>query len=318
MNRALLRIPALVPVALLLAAPGSANISRPLTSLTVSASGGHFLGNDTALVVDLDLRADRSAPRQITIHAPARFALHPERSPGSPIGSANLEVRDGQMFTNNYVGTVAVAGSEVAPPCNVSNPVATWIVRAKRGRDLLELPISLVSDNGLRLEICPPTDVNLASLTLALSDLFPPRTPGNYEWHAIVTPRSGPAYELRAAIPVPHVLTLRGHYNAGAHTAVLTGTLRAHGHPRARATIVITRLDRTAVPLAFHDAWTAVANTTNSGSFRVTVPLPHTQGFIATALPTVNTCPPTTLVRPTCRSTSVSGIDSDPVTITVP
>lgn len=312
MTRGLLRITALASVALTLAASSSAAPARPLTSFTVSATGGHFVGNDGALVLAFDLQADASAPQRLTIQVPKRFVLYPERTEGSPVGSARLELREGG-FVNDYGAAIAVAGAGVAPACGVGNPLATWVIAATIAGGRLELPISLVSANGvLRLELCPPAQLNLASLFLALDDIFLPRTPGNYEWRAAVTPRSGPAYELRAAVPVPHVLTMGGRYDASRRTAVLTGTLRAHGHPRAGVTVVVTRLDRTAVPLAFHDTWIAATRTTAAGSYRVTIPLTRTRGFIAAALPTVRAC------ASACRSTTVSGIESDPITVSVP
>jgi hypothetical protein len=156
------------------------------------------------------------------------------------------------------------------------------------------------------------------SLALTLADILPPNTPGNYAWHATVTPRSGKPYELRAAVPVPHVLTLRGRYDVATHKAVLTGTLRANGHTRAGVTIAITRLDRTAVPLTFHDEPVALTATTSSGSFRVTLRMPSTRGFIASALPALRPCIGNQRTPPPCRSSTVSGIQSDPITVSVP
>jgi hypothetical protein len=291
-----------------------------LSTLTVEPSGGHFSSDHRRLSVVVDLRGETAAPGRISIHAPRQFQLGPERDEGAPVGLAEVYLRNGSGPLLRYTGTIAAAPTDVAVACSTDAIAGAWIIRASVGAKKLALPIALASGDGTRLDLCPATGQRIAALVLSLVGVVPPATPGSYRWSAFVTPRFHPdaAYELRAVVPVPHVLTLRSSYRADTRTAVLTGTLRAHGKPRQRAEIDILRLDRTAVPLAFYDDWDAFVSTTDRGTYRVAIPLGRTQGFIASTPPTVKRCSGASTAPAGCETITVAGTESDPVTVSVP
>jgi hypothetical protein len=236
------------------------------------------------------------------------------------VGYAEIYLRNGSGPLLRYTGTISAAPTAVAVACATDAIAGAWIIRAAHGTKKLELPIALASGNGTRLDVCPAAGQRIAALALSLTYVRPPATPGSYAWSTIVTPRSKPevAYELRAIVPVPHVLTLRGSFLPGVDLARLTGTLRAHGKPRQQAEIDIVRLDRTVVPLAFYDSWDGVVGTTQRGGYTIYLPQIRTQGFVASTPPTVKRCSAPSAAPAGCKTVTTAGTESDPVTVSVP
>ena len=275
-----LQLVALGALALASAAPahGTAELST-LSTLTVEPRRGSFDG-DRRLSVVLDLRGETAAPGRISIHAPRQFQLDPQRHEGAPVGHAEIHLRNGRGPLLRYAGTISAAPTDAAvmAACSPDEVAGAWIIRASRGGKTLQLPVTLASGTGTRLDLCPPAGLNVAAVVLSLADVRTPAAPGSYAWRAVVTPRSKPgaAYELRAIVPVPHVLTLRGRFVSELDLAHLTGTLRARGKPRQRTEIQIVRLDRTVVPLAFNDSWDGFVRTTERGAFTIYLPQTRT------------------------------------------
>lgn len=301
-------------------ARGTADPPTPST-LTVEPFGGHFASDPVRLAVIVDLRGEKAGPGRISIHAPKQFWLEPDRAEGLPVGRAEIYLRNGLGPPLRYAGTISAAPLAVATGCSSDELVGVWMIRAFRGAKLLQLPIEIASVDGTtRLDLCPGTGNSVAAVALSLVDIRAPVAPGSYAWRAFVTPRFDPdaAYELRSIVPVPHVLTLRGTYRSGSQRTVLTGMLRAYGKPRQRTEIDIVRLDRTAVPLAFHDSWDAVVRTTDRGTYSVALPLARTQGFVASTPATIKRCTGPSAAPAGCKTTTFAGTESDPITVSVP
>ena len=320
-------------------------------ALTVGVFGGNFASGGQTLDLTVDLVGQTSRPGRISLYAPNRFQLQPSRDPGSPVGQAFLFARNPASAATSftvYSGPISAepvdAASEVAAQaCSPGSHTAIWLLHLRHKTQTLDVPIYLaptVSGDppgaSLKLELCPPIasgakpdpSAAFASLVLSLADLEPPATPGSYQWRAIVTPLqadpatfdTAAAYELRARFLVPHVLTLRGRYLSAAHQARLTGTLRAAGRPQPHAIVELIQLNRTITahgPL-FHDTTAAFAETRRDGSYAITVPLHATRGFVAGSPPTLSACTGTSAAPAGCRSTTTAGIESDPITVSVP
>jgi hypothetical protein len=321
MRARLIQIVVLGALALVVVGAAQGTAAPPiLSTLTVEPHGGHYADDQRRLSVIVDLRGETAAPGRISIQAPQQFRLGPERTEGAPVGHAEIYLRNGSGPLLRYTGTISAAPIEAAAACSTEAIAGAWIIRVSLGPKKLELPIAIAAGNGTRLDVCPVAGQRVAALVLSLVGVRPPATSGSYRWSAFVSPRFDPdgAYELRAVVPVPHVLTLRGSYRPETRRAVLTGTLRAHGKPRQRTEVDILRLDRTAVPLAFYDFWDAFVSTTDRGTYRVAVPLVRTQGFVASTPPVVKRCSGPSTVPGGCKTVTTAGTESDPVTVSVP
>jgi hypothetical protein len=320
-GRRLLQLVALGALALVAAGTARGTAVPPIPStLTVEPRGAHYANDQHRLSIVLDLSGETTAPGRISIHAPRQFQLGPQRTEGAPVGRAEIYLRNGSGPRLRYAGTISAAPTDAAVSCSSDAIAGAWMIRASLGAKKLQLPIAIASVNGTRLDLCPAAGQRISALVLSLELVRPPATPGSYRWSALVTPRSDShgAYELRAVVPVPHVLTLRGSYRPETRRAVLTGTLRSRGKPRQRAEVDIIRLDRTAVPLAFYDSWDGFVNTTARGTYSIALPLVRTQGFVASTPATVQRCSGPSTAPAGCRTTTIAGTESDPVTVSVP
>ncbi len=134
------------------------------------------------------------------------------------------------------------------------------------------------------------------------------------------TPLPEQAFELRSLVPVPQTLTLRGRYAPAARRVTLSGTLREAGKPVAGARVSITKLVRTVLPtgIVFNDAEIGVVRTTAAGAYRFVARLKRTAGFIATTDPRLMPCSESGFSAVGCRSQTVAGTQSEPITISVP
>jgi hypothetical protein len=341
----------LLVLILALPASGQTGAYPDPPAFTVGVFGGNFASGGPTLDLTVDLTGQTSRPGRISLYAPNHFQLWPNRDPGSPVGKAFLFARNppsaATAFTV-YSGPISAelidAAAEVAAQaCSLGSHTAIWLLHLKHKTRTLDIPVYLAPTGSgdppgtmLKLELCPPIasgakpdpSAAFASLVLSLADLEPPATPGTYQWRAIVSPlqaddatlNAAAAYELRARFLVPHVLTLRGRYLPAAHQARLTGTLRARGHPQPRAIVELVELNRTITahgPL-FHDTTSAFTETRRDGTYAITVPLQATRGFVAGSPPTLTACTGPSVAPTGCRSTTTAGIQSDPVTVSVP
>jgi hypothetical protein len=181
----------------------------------------------------------------------------------------------------------------------------------------------------VEFDLCPPsTGPAIVALILRLNGLEPPWTPAHFLWRALVTPfdaagalRPDREYEVQALVPVPHVLTLRSTLVAAGHDVRLAGTLRVDHHAEARATVIVTKLDRLITPhgIVFRDAPMRVAVTDSAGRYATHLSLSRTLGFVAATTPTTAACGHVAAAPPGgCISVTRSGIESEPLTVSVP
>lgn len=98
-----------------------------------------------------------------------------------------------------------------------------------------------------------------------------PTATGVYTWRAFVTPLDSTGspfpdstYELRAIVPVPHVLHVRTSYLVRSRTLVVSGRVTAAGGPDAGADVEIFQTDDVRQPLYFDGVTGA------DGTFRFT------------------------------------------------
>src|SRR4051794_26674777 len=185
---------------------------------------------------------------KLTLFVPSGFELYPQRPEGSPVGSARIRIvdeSDSSLTLANVEGEISSqAVASVAPTtaasCAVDSYSALWSLQVKILGQRVVVPIfvgpAAAGDppgSGLKLELCAPTltgDVAaerlpVMAVTLAFPGIEAPQPRGNYVWRAFVTPLSSDrrtlatdaTYELRAIVPVPHTLTLRGRYISRSH-----------------------------------------------------------------------------------------------------
>ena len=316
----------------------SGDAGPPRGALLVQAFGGNFSLENRELDVTVDLTGEKLPPGRIAIDVPPRFPLEPDRPAGSPVGQAYLFARTAGGRLTEYAGPIGAEpldgpASAAAQACNARPHTGVWLARLRRGTHEVDLPLYLAAAPSgaaeLGIDLCPPpgSGLTIAAVVVSLAGIDLPKTPGTYTWRAFVVPEAAggqprPAgeYELRSLVVVPHVLILRGAYDPVTRLARLTGSLRLSGRPQRRATVLITRLDRTITPHgpSFHDAPEAVLQTTLSGTFAVTVPLSSTKGFVAGTPATAGRCGSRGPTPAGCEGQTRAGVASEPITLGVP
>jgi len=80
--------------------------------------------------------------------------------------------------------------------------------------------------------------------------LTPPSAAGQYLSHAFLTPPgptgapdAGATAEAQFLDPIPHSLTVKAHYDAKSHAAVISGRVTELGKPQAGAVVDLQRAD---------------------------------------------------------------------------
>ena len=338
-------------VALLLVGLGGA--SAATTSRTALASGeGAWLVVDPlgGEYPELDLSlsfGDGAPPARLVLYAPSGFALYPERPAGSPIGQAEAFAADGSFGIGDaalLAGPIAAAENrpDAAPGCGGADRLALWELRLSLLGQPLDMPIAVSRpgpgappDAALQLELCLPTlpaangallPINL--LRISLDELEAPAARGSYLWHAFVTPvapdKHSPlpekTYELRALLPLPHLLTLHGRYESRSRKALLHGRLTGAGQAQAGVRVEFIRLVRRVTPrgVVYRDSYAGSVRTGANGSFTLKTALRRTAGFVAVVHDSLGRCRGASLAPGGCSSTSTTGTQSEPITISVP
>jgi hypothetical protein len=206
----------------------------------------------------------------------------------------------------------------------------------------LEVPIAISTAGpdapegaALRLDFCLPrlpaangALLPINQLRISLDELEAPTARGSYVWHAFVTPvapdRRTPlqdkTYELRALVPVPHLVTLRGRYDGKKHAALLHGRVTAAGEAQAGVRVWFVRLVRRVTPrgVIFDDSEVGSVRTSSSGRFTFKAPLRRTAGFVAVVHDVLGRCRGASSAPGGCASTSTTGGESEPVTVSIP
>ena len=340
-------------LALVLLLAGAGGTSAATTSRTALASGDGAwmvvdpLGGDYP---ELDLSisfGDGAPPARLVLYVPTGFALYPQRPAGSPIGQAMAFAADGSFGIGDaalLTGPIAAAENrpDAAPGCGPADRLGLWQLRLSLLGQPLDVPIAVSqpgpgapADAALQLELCLPTLpaangalLPLNQLRISLDELEAPTARGSYQWHAFVTPvapdKHSPlpekTYEVRALLPLPHLLTLHGRYEPKSHKALLRGRLTGAGQAQGGARVEFIRLVRRVTPrgVVYRDSYAGSVRTGANGSFTLKTPLRRTAGFVAVVRDSLGRCRGATLAPGGCASTSTTGTQSEPITISVP
>lgn len=195
----------------------------------------------------------------------------------------------------------------------------------------INLPLAVDTTTGAdgttsyTLRFCPlvspsadwPSGLSLVASFLTFEKITVPSTPGTYQWSSVVTPATaafapdpGSAFELRANVPVPQVLTLHARYDAKAHAAVLTGALVAENKPRAGVDVTISREGDLNADVT--------TKTRADGTFVAREFVTKTQQFDAVAGTVSGGCVATSTAPGGCRGESLSGAASTTAVLVVP
>jgi hypothetical protein len=306
--------------------------------LAVTASAGAY----PELHIALDLADGGDAPAQVTLYVPRGFPIYPDRPPDSAVGTVQLTAFDDSYgsFTNSTLtgDIVAQPVPATAASCAPGPYIGVWQLELSLLGQPFDVPVFLEKTTSgdppgaaTKLVVCAPTlpatdpstarAFPISSLDLFLDDVTAPTAHGSYVWRALITPlaadrktpRPAHTYELRAATPVPNRLTLGGTRRRAAHTAVLFGRFTGNGSPRRHAAISIVALVRRVTPtgITFDDHVVAHATTTQSGSYRVRVPLKRATTFTAVAEQTVSRCSGAAFAPAGCISLTMPPADSE-------
>lgn len=308
--------------------------------------------DDYPLLDLLLIASEAGAPGRLTLYVPKGFELYPDRPPGRPVAQAFVFAADSaygstavSLLTGEVAGAQLDAAAEAAAQaCSPGTHVALWQLQLSLLGQPIQIPIYLSAvgpddppDAGLKLELCAPTlpgsepgsgpRLPILALRLFMSDFGLPRARGNYLWHALVTPLAPDQktlirekiYELRADTPIPHRITLDGRYDAKRRQAVLYGRLTAAGRARPGTRVWISGLIRKVTPsgIRYQDYLAGSTKTTAQGAYTFRTRLRRTTGFLAHVEPVSGRCPDA-LAPAGCLSTTMSGVTSDPITLSVP
>ncbi|HEX6699916.1 MAG TPA: hypothetical protein VF101_04220 [Gaiellaceae bacterium] len=333
-----IRLLTLLAALALLAAGGAASAEVDGPTLAVGVDDGEYPELDVALDM-----ADRGAPARLVLYVPQGFDLYPDRPEGSPLGAVLAVAADSFGSESVLAGQIVARQNapDAAPGCGPGPRLALWELDLSLVGQPLPVPVAVSpagagapSGAGLRLDICPPmlpgadgALLPLRKLALRFDELGPPSAAGRYVWRAVVTPLAPDhrsaleqrTYEVRALVPVPHRLTLRGRYVARSQTAVLTGRLYDGGIPLGGARIHFISLVRRITPkgVRIDDAYAGAVRTSASGAFTFRKRIRRTTGFVAFIDDRIGACTEPTTAPAGCASTTTTGVESNPITVGV-
>jgi hypothetical protein len=326
--------------ALVLAAPAAAPAGSDGPRLDVDV----VVGDDLPVVKAwLDVRGAGAAGK-ITLDVPRGFGLGSKQGPGRTIGTAQVYAfaagfgASGKALLRGPIVAAVVdeAAEAEAQSCSPVAHAAIWRLELTLLGQPLAIPVYVSAAGAVtRIEVCSPALATpdgsagrllpIVHLSLSLPGYRAPTARGNYVWRAFVAPlapgrravRGDKAFEVRATVPVPHRLTLRGRYVAKTKRVVLEGRLIANGAPRKGVLIRVERLSRriTADGVVFDDTTAGWAWTRCDGTYVLRTWLDGTTGFRAAAQGTRRKCVGKSTAPGGCRSETVSATRSEPVTV---
>jgi hypothetical protein len=334
-----IRVLPLLAALTLLGSGGAATGAVDSPTLTVGVEDGEY----PELDVTLDLEG-RGPPARLVLYVPKGFDLYPDRPEGSPLGAVLAVAVDSFGSASVLTGQIVAMRNapDAAPGCGPGPRLALWELDLSLVGQRLEVPIAVSQAGagsppgaGVRLDVCPPTlpaadgaVLPIQKMTLRFDELGPPSATGRYVWRAVVTPLAPDhrtavddrTYELRALVPVPHRLTLRGRYVARSRTAVLTGRLADGGIPRGGVRIQFISLVRRITPsgVRVDDAYAGSVRTSASGAYTFRKRIRRTTGFVAFVDDRIGACTEPSSAPAGCVSMTTAGVQSDPVTVGVP
>lgn len=245
------------PAAVLVVAPADTRPGRPADTFLALLFG-----------------EDGPIPASVTLLVPRGYGLDLGLAPGTPVGEGVALLR--QSFFAGQVRrapvTAADPGAYLLDPraqaCTPGAHAAAWVAPLPLGLDLGTLTVVFFVDpagptdpagSAFRIVACLPSPElpvsegglaggkRLLGLGLDLRGLVTNPPSGTHTWRLLVTPY-GPgsaatdpasAFEARALVPLPQVLTVRTSYLVRSKTLLIRGRLLAAGKPRAGAAVTI-------------------------------------------------------------------------------
>jgi hypothetical protein len=264
----------------LLAIAGSAGAAPGLSHLLVELDTDS-LGSKAVYTLAFTQPPDTANPARIVIDVPKGYGVDP--SEGSYVGGATLEVTGPGLSNPDGSGVVPVAGTIVgdepgaetgdaaAQSCEPGPYAAVWNVRFTLDGQSESIPIVVdqVAGSDLAVDtltLClPPSpgasgegspgSFSIVGLNLRLNGVLTnPARAGAYVWRAFVTPYGSgtttpdetQTSEVRAIVPLLHLLTLTVRYDRKHRTLSLGGRLLAVGAPRPGVTVHLRFFNATA------------------------------------------------------------------------
>jgi hypothetical protein len=209
---------------------------------------------------------------------------------GAVLGAVTSGTGNGFEFVNGRVvvaDPAAYAADPAAQSCAPGPHTAVWNMSAQLLGNPINVPIAVdQSDNGYVIHYCPSVAPSSAfanglvflDFELGLVLTAVPTVPATYRWSALVTPANAwtadpaNAFELRAVIPFPNVLTAHARYDAKTHSAAISGQLAAGGQPRYGVAVYVHQI-------GFDDPDTPADITDENGRFSVGRPVSKTTSF---------------------------------------
>jgi hypothetical protein len=205
----------------------------------------------------------------VTIGVPRGYGLDVRRPVGATVGEAIAILGDASGGTDSpdpLSGSLVVddpalyAQDPDAQACAPGSHAAVWRVQPSDPSQTLRMlvfvdPVS-VGTGGYALRFCPlwppsagnPGGLFAPAIGLALQGVAAPTAQGVYTWSAVVTPADpttrgavpSQAFELRAVLPFPNVLTLRARHDPKTRSVLLSGKLMAAGKPVTGVPVTVT------------------------------------------------------------------------------
>ena len=294
---------------------------------------------DHSLVLALDVARLEDRPGRVAVAVPPGFDLDAERPPGTTVGSALLFAAD---LTDTSFGISLLEGEIVAeapagpvdPACARGVPLAVWTAQFRLFGEPLELPLvvraPVADEAGAEqvLELCAPRLPGVSSarlpivgLYLAVVEVGQPRAAGRFNWRALVEPLAADrrtfanAYEVRAAVPVPHGITLSASYSRSSRIATVRGRLSAAGRPRAGVPVTLVAVRRSERPNGddFPPRAVGTKRTDANGRFTFRLRTARETVYRAYVDDQVRACAPPTDAPAGCASSTTAGVTSEPV-----
>lgn len=276
---------------------------------------------------DLYMPASKEMAK-VVLYLPTGYKVDLAKPQGAKIGSA-------VAYDSNGVGIVAPIvvddpARHTTDACAPGPHQAVWLLNMGNPSELPAIPVLVdtTSDaeaglGGVKAQFClPPSSsgtVQLRLLSLDLGMLTNPSTAGSYTWRAYVTPyaagvpNDGGTFELRATLPLPFRLTLKGRYDKRSHAALLSGRLVAPAYRDATAGVYLGLYQRRSA----HD-WGLVryVRLDHHGVFAVKRKLRRTGAFyVETA--TWDDCEAGPTAPAGCVSDTLANIDSPTASVRV-
>lgn len=300
------RLGAAALVVALLVALGSAGAARPVGGAPDVAALTVMVGSQEGqsyLLVALEGVSPTSrgggslasTPAAFTMTSPPGFSVATP-APGTPVGQvlgaliAGNGDTSGAAYGGGTLTTVDPAAFAADPAAQQCAPGAHAIALRASFTVLgqtVSLPAAVdvdAADQRFTLRMCTvvaPSPQFPKGLALALPSIFltgvvgGPAGAGEYLWSARVTPTitgtvegdPARAFDIRARIVVPHVLTVRTGYDARQKRGIVNGKLTLQGKPRAGAEVEIATFS------GDDDLGQTTVRTDASGAFSARVPV---------------------------------------------